>query len=253
MMAWSKVAASVVVCFTMMAAASAVEAAEITVLCSNGMKEVLVELIPVFERATGNKVSVNYDTTTNIVDRLNGGAKTDLVVLTSEAIDALMKQGVVVPGSRVDLARSGIALAVRSGAPKPGIASPEALKQALLAAKSIAITSNGVSGVHMLSVMERLGIADAMKPRIIRVDAGPTGALVASGRAEIAVQQFSELMPVPGVEIIGALPGALQRITVFSAGLSRSAAEPAAAKALVQLLAADSAQPVITRKGLEPR
>ena len=252
-MAWPRIVAAAVVCFTMMAGAPEARAAEITVLCSNGIKEVLVELIPNFERSTGHKVSINYDTTTTIVERINRGARADLVILTSEAIDDLVKQGAVVSGSRVDLARSRIALAMRAGAPKPDISSPEALKRSLLAARSVAITSNGVSGLHFLTVLERLGIADTMKPRIIRVDTGPTGALVANGRADIAVQQFSELMPVSGIEIIGALPGDLQRVTVFSAGMSTAAKEPAVAKALVQLLAADPAQPVIKRKGLEPR
>jgi molybdate transport system substrate-binding protein len=245
-------AAVAAVLLGLMMGASAAEAADITVLCSNGIKEVLVELKPVFERATGHRISVTYDSTVAILNQLKGGAKVDLVILTAEAIDDLTKQGAVTRGSRVDLAHSRIALAVRSGAPKPDISSTEALKKSLLAAKSVAITQNGVSGIHFLRVIERLGIANQVKPKIIQIETGPAGELVARGQAEIALQQFSELMPVAGIDLVGPLPGDLQRVTTFSAGLIATTRETAAANALVKFLSAESAQPVIKRKGMDP-
>ena len=229
------------------------QGAEITVLCSNGMKEVMLELGPVFERATGKKLSVEYNSTATIMNQIRSGATADLLILTSEAVDDLLKQGRVVSGSRVDLARSRIAIAVRAGAPKPDIGSPEALKKSLLAMKSVAIPKSGISGEHFFTIIERLGIAAEMKPKIIEVESGPVGTLLAQGQAEIGLQQISELMPVPGIDIVGPLPGNLQKVTIFSAGLATTAKQPAASKALVTFLAGKSAQPVIKKKGMEPR
>ncbi|HYR84781.1 MAG TPA: molybdate ABC transporter substrate-binding protein [Terriglobia bacterium] len=249
---WSKIAiAGIVAGFGMMIVAPLARAAEVTVMCSNAIKEVLLELVPQFERTTGNKISVTYDSTTNIQNQIKNGAKPDLVIATDEAIDALIKQGKLAAGSRVDLARSRIGIAVRAGAPKPDIRTPEALKKTLLAAKSIANSKSGISGFHFLSVIERLGIADQVKPKIVEVESGPVGVFIVNGKAEMGLQQMSELMPVAGIEIVGPLPGDLQKVTMFSAGLSSAAKDPAAAKALVKFLSADSALPVIKKKGME--
>jgi molybdate transport system substrate-binding protein len=254
MRTWSKITITgMAVLFGMMIAAPVAKAAEVTVMCSNGIKEVLLELVPMFERTTGNKVVVTYDSTNNIQNQIKNGAKPDLIIVTDEAIDNLIKQGKVVAGSRVDLARSRIGIAVRSGAPKPDIRTAEALKKSLLAAKSIANSKSGISGLHFLSVIERLGIAAQVKPKIVEVESGPVGVFIVNGKAEMGLQQMSELLPVAGIDIVGPLPGDLQKITMFSAGLSSTAKDAAAAKALVKFLSADSALPVIKKKGMEPR
>ena len=173
---------------------------------------------------------------------------------TAEAIDGLMQQGKVTAASRVDLARSGIGVAVRKGAPKPDISTPEAFKRALLAANKVCYSKVGASGIYSANVLiPRLGIAEEMKSRTIIPEPGtPVGVLVASGAADIGLQQISELMPVPGIEIVGPLPGDLQKLTVFSAGLCTGAKSPEAAKALAAFLAAPAARPVMEKHGLEP-
>ena len=227
--------------------------AEITARCTNGIKEALIELAPEFERAHGAKLNAIFGSTKLIIDEINAGAQADLLVLTDEAIEALIKVGKVLAGSRVDLARSGIGVAVRKGTPKPDISTPEALKRTLLAAKTVSYSQVGASGIYTANVLiPRLGIAEEMKSRTLMPDPGtPVGALLASGKAEIGLQQISELMPVPGVEIVGPLPGDLQKMTTFSAGICADAKAAAAAKALVAFLKAPAALPVIKRHGLE--
>ena len=222
------------------------------VLCTNGVKSVMLDLVPAFERATGSKLAITWGSANGLLQELDAGAGGDLVILTAEAIEDLIKQGKVVAGSRVDIARSGIGVAVRKGAGKPDIGSPEALKRALLAAKSVAHSKTGMSGIYFPTVLARLGIADEMKSKIVTPDPGtPVGEVVANGGAEIGIQQISELLPVAGVEIVGPLPAALQKITTFSAGLLAAAKEPDAAKALVKFVAAQS-PPLLKAKGLEP-
>jgi molybdate transport system substrate-binding protein len=183
---------------------------------------------------------------------LDRGAAADVAVLTDEIIDDLVRRGMIMAGSRVDLARSGIGIAVRKGASKPDIGSPEALKNALLAAKSIAHSRTGMSGIYFPTVLARLGIADAVKSRILMPESGrPVGELVASGEAELGVQQISELLPVAGIEMVGPLPPALQKITTFSAGTLASTQDRGAATALVKFLATEC-RPLLAEKGLQP-
>jgi molybdate transport system substrate-binding protein len=184
--------------------------------------------------------------------QLEDGATADLVILTAEAIDDLIARGKVVAGSRRDLARSGIGVAVRRGAPKPDIATPDALERALLAARSVAHSKTGMSGIYFATVLARLGIADEMRSRIVIPEPGtPVGEVVAAGGAELGVQQISELMPVAGIEIVGPLPAALQRITTFTAGVMTAAREAAAAGAFAELVAAQSRE-LLAARGLEP-
>ena len=172
--------------------------------------------------------------------------------MSGPQIDQLIAQGTVASGSRVDLVRSGIGVAVRAGAPRPDIGTAEAVKRALLAAKSITYSS-GPSGVYLANLFVRLGIADQLKPKIKQVPPGvPAGSLVASGEAEIGFQQISELMPVSGIDLIGPLPPEIQEITVFSGGIHVAATQPDAAKALMQFITAPAAASIITRKGLDP-
>src|SRR5215470_977101 len=208
------------------------------VLCTNGLKTVMLDLVPAFERISGTKPQITWGSTNGLIKELDGGAAADLVILTAEAIDDLIKRGKVVAGSRVDLARSGIGVAVRRGARKPDIGTPEALKKALLAAKSVAHSKTGMSGIYFPTVLARLGIAEQMKSKIVMPDPGtPVGEVVAKGEAEIGIQQISELLPVPGVEVVGPLPKELQKITTFTAGVLAAAGEPAVAEALVKFVA----------------
>ena len=221
------------------------------VLCTNGVKSLMLDLASAFERTNGAPVAITWGSAGNLVKDLDAGAGGDLIVVTDEAIEDLITRGKVV-GSRVDLARSGIGVAVRKGENMPDIGSPEALKRVLLAAKSVAHSRSGMSGIYFPTVLARLGIADEMKPKIVMPEAGtPVGEIVASGEAEIGIQQLSELIPVAGIEIVGPLPPSLQKITTFSAGVLAAAAEPEAAKALLQFVAAQS-KPLLQAKGLEP-
>jgi molybdate transport system substrate-binding protein len=224
---------------------------EIKVMASAAFKEAYLELVPEFERTTGNKVVTIWIPTVEIMQRLKNGETVDLVILAADAIDGLIELGKLAAGSRVDLAKSGVAAAVRAGAPRPDISSGEALKRAVLAAKSI-VYSHGPSGVYLAGLFQRMGIAEQLKPKVKLVQGEPAGAVVARGEAEIGFQQMSELLPVPGIDILGPLPADVQRITVFSAGLHAGAKAPDAAKALVKFMTAPAAAPVIRKKGMEP-
>ena len=222
------------------------------ILCTNGVKSVMLELVPVFERARSTKIAVTWGSTNALLKDIKGGVGGDVAVLTAEAVDELIEQGKAVAGSRVDLARSRIGVAVRKGAKQPDIASPEALKRALIAASSIAHSKTGLSGLYFPTVLARLGIADAIKSKIVTPDPGtPVGEVVANGDAEIGIQQISELLPVPGIEIVGPLPEPLQKITTFSGGVLAAAKEPSLAEALLKFVAAESRR-LLKQKGLEP-
>src|SRR5258705_2281160 len=176
-------------------------------LCTNGVKSVMLDLVPAFERTSGTKIVISWGSANGLLKELESGAAGDVAVLTAEAIDDLIKQGKVKAGSRVDLARSGIGVAVRKGAKRPDIASPEALKRALLAAKSVAHSKTGLSGIYFPTVLARLGIAEEMRAKIVMPDAGtPVGELVANGEAEIGIQQITELLPLAGIDIVRPLP-----------------------------------------------
>jgi molybdate transport system substrate-binding protein len=168
--------------------------------------------------------------------RLQRGEPADVVIMVGYALDGLIKDGKVSAGSRVDLARSGIGMAVRAGAPKPDISTVDAFKSALLAAKSIAY-SDSASGVYLSTeLFPRLGIADRLKSKSAMIPAEPVGLVVARGGAEIGFQQISELRPIPGIDIVGPLPAELQKITIFSGGIVSGAQHADAAKALLTFL-----------------
>jgi len=228
------------------------DAVDINVMSSNAMREALLELLPGFERASGHKVTPTFVGGVDIMKRMAAGATCDLVIMAGASIDQLIEQGKVVAGSRVDLVKSGIGVAVRAGAPRPDIGSADAVKRALIAAKSIAYSS-GPSGVYLANLFARMGIAETLKPKIKAVPPGvPAGSLVARGEAEIGFQQISELLPVAGIDLIGPLPADIQEITVFSGGIHTAAAQPDAAKELTRFITSPAAAPVIGKKGLEP-
>ncbi|MBV8241007.1 MAG: molybdate ABC transporter substrate-binding protein [Hyphomicrobiales bacterium] len=230
-------------------------AAEIDAMITTAMKAAVDELAPPFEHASGHALRITYGPSGGLVRRLNGGEAADLVVVDSKALDELIKQGKVV-GGRTDLARTGIGIAVRKGAPKPDVSSPEALKRALLAAKSIAHTApagGGVTAAHVMGVFAKLGIAAEVTPKVKLAAGGPNGrvsALVSSGEAEIGLQQVSELMSNPEIEVIGMLPAELQQMTTYSAGTTTSARQMEAAQAFIRHLATPAAVTIYKTKGL---
>jgi len=192
------------------------------------------------------------DTPDAVPARLKRGEKIDVVIMVGYALGDLIKDGKVVPGSRVDLARSGIGVVVRQGAPHPDVSSVEALKKALLAAKSIAY-SDSASGVYIANEMfKKLGIADQVAGKARMIPAEPVGAVVARGEAEIGFQQISELKPIKGIDLLGPLPDAVQQYTVFSGGIVSGAEQPKAAAALLTYLASPEARPAVVDSGLEP-
>ena len=226
-------------------------AAEIHVMSSAAMKAAYLELAPAFERATGNKVVTKWIPGVDLLQRVKDGETCDLVIMQASSIDELIRLGRLAHGSRIDLAKSGVGMAVRAGARRPDIGSGEAVKRALLAAKSLAY-STGPSGVYILRLFEHLGIAAELKPKSRQVKGEPVGAVVARGEAELGFQQVSELLPVPGIDVIGPLPPEIQHVTVFAAGVHIGAKEPAAATALARFIAAPAASAVIRKTGMEP-
>ena len=238
-------------------AAGTVQAAEINALVSTAIKAATDELLPPFERANGHLVRATYGPSGALIRRFDAGERADVFVTDSLAIDALIKQGKVVP-ARVDLARTGIGIAVRKGAPRPDVSTPEALKHALLAARSVAHAapaSGSITAAHIMGVFERLGIAAEVTAKVKLAAGGPDGrvsVLVSSGVAEIGLQQVSELMSNPDVDVIGMLPPELQQITLYSAGVTASAREPKAAAAMIAALSAPSAAAIFKAKGLDP-
>src|SRR5476651_2218912 len=240
-----------------LALAGSANAAEVRVMISGGLTAAYTALVPEFEKATGNKVLTAFGpsmgTTVNAIPmRLERGEPADVLIMVGYALADLAKQGKVMAGSSVDLVKSPIGIAVKSGAPKPDISSADAVKRALLAAKSVAY-SDSASGVYVSTEMfEKLGITDAMKDKAKKIPATPVGEIVAHGDAEIGFQQISELKPVSGIDIVGPLPPELQKITVFSAGIASVSKEPEAGKALIKFLGSAAAAPVIIKSGMEP-
>ena len=231
---------------------TAVNAAEISVISTQATEEAYKELVAQFEKATGHKVTTFFSGTLNVQKKLADGEPYDLILMAGPAIDEQIKLGKAVAGSRVDVAKSDTGLAVRKGAPKPDISSVDALKKTLLTAKSIGY-STGPSGVYMLSVFEKLGIADQVKGKLRQTPSGVfVGNLIANGDAELGFQQTSELVHFAGIDYVGPLPGDLQRMTMFSAGIHSGAKQAEAARALVKFLTAPAAAPVIRKHGLEP-
>jgi molybdate transport system substrate-binding protein len=224
-------------------------AAEIKVMYPPPMRTVLSELIPQFERTTGHKVAVTYESSWLLVERIQKGEMPDVAVLTVRQADDLIREGKL--ARRVDVARSSIGLAVRAGAPKPDIGSVEAFKRTLLAAKSFARNEGADSGVFMVGLLERLGIAGEMSAKSTLVRRGFVAELVAKGEVEMAVQQMPELMAVPGVDTTP-LPPEIQHAIVFSAGIPAAPNAPGVVNELITFLASPAAAAVIRAKGLEP-
>jgi molybdate transport system substrate-binding protein len=225
---------------------------DITVIASNAVKEVLAELVPRFERARGHAVTLIWGGTLDIVKRIGDGEMVDIVILGAERIEDFIRQGRIAAGSRVDIARSGIGVAVPAGARKPDISSAAALQASLLAARSI-VLSSGPSSVYLAGLFQRMGIADAIKSKIVQIGPGlPVGQAVANRAGEVGFTQVSELLAVEGIDYVGPLPADVQHVTVFSAGIHAAAPAPDAARALLEFLTGPQAAAVIGHSGMEP-
>jgi molybdate transport system substrate-binding protein len=239
-------------------------AVELKALISTAMKAPVEELVPKFERATGHKVVITYGPTGGLTKRVMDGETADIIILggasvlrDDEGLGLLIKQGKVV-GNNIGVARSMIGAAVAKGAPKPDISTEEKFKAVLLTAKSVAYTdaaSGGSSGVYLGRLFDRMGLTEMLKPKAKLAAGGPNGyaaTFVAKGEAEIALQPIPELMAVPGVDVVGPLPGVFQNVTTYFVRIHADAKQPAAAKALIDFLTAPAAATVYKSKGLEP-
>jgi molybdate transport system substrate-binding protein len=222
----------------------------IRILCTLGLRGLLDEIAPALD-GRGLYFAPSYGATNVLIPKIAAGESADVAILTDAGIEGLIEHGTLAPGSRRDLARSAIGIAVKAGAPKPDIRTPEAFKQTLLAARSIAFSRSGASGIHFANLISQLGIADEVA-RKARIFDGVVGTLAARGEVEIAVQQVSELKLVAGIDIVGPLPDALQKVTVFSAGVFAASTRPAAAGLFIEALRAPQVAAVMRNQGLEP-
>lgn len=220
------------------------------VLSTLGVKGVFDELVPRFEREAGISLDLSLDPTAVLLRRIVAGERADLAVLTSAGVEQLIGEGVMRSGTRVDLARSKVGMAVKAGTPKPDISTATAVKTALLAADRVAYSRAGASGIFFKKVLEQLGIAEAVDAKAVVIPAGFTGELVADGRASIAIQQMSELMAVAGIDIVGPLPLEIQDDLVFSSGIFADAANAAAALAFQRYISAPATEALYRAKGL---
>ena len=229
-------------------------AAEIKVLTAGAMKAVVIALQPGFEAASGHKLVIDNDTAGGLAKRVGGGEAFDVAIITPGVIDDLIKSGKIAAGSRFDAAKVGVGVAIKQGAPKPDISTVEAFKRLLLAAKSVGYIdpkSGGSSGIYFAGLLQKLGIADEIKPKERLQMGGYVAELVAKGEAEIAVHQISEILPVKGVVFAGPLPAEIQSYTVYAAGLSATARDATAARALIEHLKGTAAADVLKQKGME--
>lgn len=230
-------------------------AAEINAFISTAIKSVTDEVLPPFERANGHTIRAAYAPSGALVPRFERGEPVDVFLTDAPALDALIGKGKVI-GPRADLARTGIGIAVKKGAPHPDVSTPDALRRALLAAKSVGHASpagGSITGGHIMRMIEKLGIADQITPKTKLSMGGPNSrvsVLVSSGEAEIGLQQASELLDNPDIEVIGMLPSELQQITIYSGGVTINAKQPDAAKALIAALMTPAAQAIFKAKGL---
>lgn len=237
--------------------ANVMYADEVRVLCSGSFTEASHEFVPAFEKATSNKVEITFGgsmghSLTSIPGRVERGEAADVVIVANPTFDELVKAGKIVPGSRVELVRSEIGMVVRAGTPKPDISSVEALKRALIKAKSISI-SEGASGVYLSTEMfKRLGVSDQVTAKIVKTANEPVAKTVARGDAEIGFEQISELLPVPGVAFVGPLPQEVQKVTTFFGGISVDAKHPDAGRAFIKFLQSPGAGSALKKSGMEP-
>jgi molybdate transport system substrate-binding protein len=233
--------------------AGTAHAAEIKMLVSNAMKTTMEELAPQFEKATEHKLAIAFGAASELKTLIEKGVAFDVAILTPAVIDALVKEGKLSAAGGADIARAGFGIAARKGAPKPDISTVEAFKRALLDAKSIAYVEAGAGSPYFKSLLDRLGIADQIKPKLKPLPtSNPTAKAVANGEAEIGITAISEILPYAGAEVVGPLPPELQFYSVSAAAVAANAKEPEAAKAVIKFLTTPSAIAVFQAKGLNP-
>jgi molybdate transport system substrate-binding protein len=237
-------------------ATQAVAAAEIKVFSTVGVKSVIDELVPKFEKTSGHKLTITWSTAALLVKRVQAGEQADALILIKGNIETLLKEGKVMPGTDTIFTQSIFAVGVKAGAPKPDISTPNAFKNSLLAAKAISYTdpaAGGASGVYIAKQIERMGITEQMKGKAKHPPAGGfSGTLLVNGEADIAINSKPELLSVPGVEVVGPLPGDMAFTVIYDAGVQTGAAQADAAKALVKYLMSPEAQAVFKTKGFDP-
>jgi molybdate transport system substrate-binding protein len=245
---------SLVVAAMISGLATAAAAAEIRVMHGGAFTQVIAGIVPDFEKQTGHKVTLERETVGALTKRIEEGRPFDIAILTPGAIEDLAKTGKIAPGSRVNLARVAVGVVVKAGAPKPDISTVEAFKRALIAAKSVAYidpAAGGSSGIYVAGLLDKLGVADAVKPKAVLIHGGAVAEHIAMGEAELGIHQISEILPVAGVTLVGPLPREIQNYTTYSAGLSVGAKDNEAAKALIKALTGPAAAEVIKSKGME--
>jgi molybdate transport system substrate-binding protein len=226
-------------------------ASTLKLISSMATREVLNELAARYERDSGQKVATEAAGGVDVAKRVQNGEAVDIVVLASNAIDKLIADGKVLAGSRVDLVQSGVSIAVRKGAPRPDISSEEALKRAVLDAKTLSY-STGPSGVYLEKMFARWGVLEEIRARIVVPPPGkPVGSLVAEGSVELGFQQLSELINLAGIDVVGPLPAAVQTITIFSGGVAATCAQPDSARAVLKFMASPAAADAKQRHGME--
>lgn len=230
-------------------------AAELKVYSTIGVQGAVEELASQFEQASGHHLVMTWATAPMLVKRLQGGETADVMILNLAGIDTMSKEGRIAAGSAVTLASSGVAIAVKAGAPKPDISTPAALKKTLLDARSISYTdpaAGGASGIYFAKLLDRMGIADAVNAKnTYPPPGGYSGQFLLTGEAELAVQQKPELMHIAGTEIVGPLPGDLNVVTVFAAGIWVDSKHREAAKKLVEFLHSPPAAAIFNARGLD--
>ena len=242
---------SIVVAAALLFFSSIAHGADVRLLASGALKEAYLELLPDFEKVSGHRVMAAWSSTTDIQKRVMAGEVADLVILGNAGTEELVKQGKLVGNTLKTFAKSGIYVAVRSGAPNPDISSVDALKNSILTARSVAY-SEGASGTYLVGMFQRLGIYDQVKLKASIAKANePVGDKLVRGDADIGFHQLSELIPVKGIQIIGPLPAAVQHITVFSGAIHSEAKEPKAGKALVEFLTTPAVGQSVKKHGLD--
>jgi molybdate transport system substrate-binding protein len=226
----------------------------VRVLCSNGIRAATEEVLPQAEHAVGHKIAVQFSSSASLKQRIDAGETFDVVILTPDLIDELIKQGKVTAGSSTSLARAGIGVGIRVGTPKPDISSAAAMKQTLLQVKSVTYTKSGASRPHIEKMYERLGITKEMAPKVILQEMpGRAERVVGEGGADMVITLVSEILPTPGVQLVGPLPGDLQNYISFAGGVGSKAADASASKALLTFLSSAAVGPTYKAKGMEPR
>jgi len=248
----SLVVAAVFGLMMLLARGVAAEAAEVKVLCARALESVMNELGPRFERATGHQLMIQFDTVGVLKRQIDAGERFEVAILITPLIDDLVKAGKIAAGTRADVARSGIGVIVRTGAPKPDINSADAFKHTLLNAKAVSFQKEGATAIYLETLFERLGITEQMKPKTKMPPAGRGVEFVAEGESELGLMTISSFEPVPGAELLGPLPAELQSYIGYSAGVGTAAKEAEVGKALINFLKAPAAVPVLKAKGMEP-